>query len=222
MTNRPTFPSALTLGVLAIALLVAGCGYVRRPEERTDDGLVRVHSRDVAGVYRAPGAEFRQYRKVILEPAVVAFRPRWREAHADVTDNQLMLIVQDAVALFYEEFKRELIEKGGYEFAEEPGPDVLLISPRVTDLNIHAPDWSPKTYVPSTLTMQVSGDLHDGVSNALVGRVIIFENSEDSGGFGLTLADRVTNAHEMRMGFRKWSKMIIEALNVAKATRPPI
>jgi hypothetical protein len=48
-----------------------------------------------------------------------------------------------------------------------------------------------------------------------------FEGADDSAGFKLTLADRVTNAHEMRMGIRRWSKMIVEALNVAKATRPP-
>ena len=227
MTNRLKIPAALILGMVASSLLVAGCGYVRRPEERTGDGLVRVHSRDVAGVYRAPGAEFGQYRKVILEPAVIAFRPGWRAAHMDISDRQLMQIVQDSVALFYEEFRRELVDKGPYEFAEQPGPDVLLISPRVVDLDILAPAASvgepPMTYTSAPVIMEVSGDLRDGVTNELVGRIIVLPEEEDRfGGHRLSLADRVRNTHEMRIGFRKWAQMVNEALIVAKATKPPI
>ncbi len=226
MWNRQKIPAALILGMVASSLLAAGCGYVRRPEERTDDGLVRVHSRDVAGAYRAPGAEFGQYKKVILEPAVIEFRPGWRSAHMDISDRQLMQIVQDSVALFYEEFKRELIDKGQYEFAEQPGPDVLLISPRIVDLDILAPAASvgepPMTYTSAPVIMQVAGDLRDGITNDLVGRVIVLPEVEDRfGGHDLSLADRVRNTHEMRIGLRKWVQILNEALIVAKATQPP-
>ena len=39
-------------GVFFMVGLLAGCGYTRVPEERTDDGLVRVPSRASGGVYR--------------------------------------------------------------------------------------------------------------------------------------------------------------------------
>src|SRR5690349_22559077 len=54
--------------VVALSVVIGGCGYTRLPEERTDDGLVRVPSRASGGVYRNPSADFTPYKRVILEP----------------------------------------------------------------------------------------------------------------------------------------------------------
>jgi hypothetical protein len=69
--------------------------------------------------------------------------------------------------------------------------------------------------------MQVTGDLRSAESNALLARVVILEGQSRYGFNELRLANRTTNAHEMRLAFSKWSKLVREALNVAKATRPP-
>ena len=214
-----------SFSVLIVAgALIAGCNYVRGPEERTDDGLVRVPSRAAGGVYRLPGQEFTQYKRVLLEPAIIEFRSGWRDLHKEVTDGELARIRKEAVELFRKEFTRELVDRGKYEFADALGPDVLLVTPRVVDLDIPAPDAGTevgtKSFTPGPIKMQVTGDLRDGASNALVARVIIFEGQERYGFNELRLANRVTNAHEMRLGFGKWSKMVHEALNVAKASKP--
>jgi hypothetical protein len=202
----------------------AGCSYTRGPEERTDDGLVRVPSRAAGGVYRLPGAEFSQYKRVILEPAIVEFKSGWRDVHKEVSDAEVARIRKEAVELFRKEFTRELVDRGKYEYADALGEDVLLVTPRVVDLDIPAPDAGTevgtKSYTPGPIKMQVTGDLRDGASNALVARVIIFEGQERYGFNELRLANRTTNAHEMRLGFGKWSKMVREALNVAKASQP--
>ena len=62
-------------------------------------------------------------------------------------------------------------------------------------------------------------DTSDATSNKLLARIIIFEGQTRYGFDELRLANRSTNAHEMRLGFGKWSMMVREALNVAKATR---
>lgn len=205
-------------------VLVAGCNYVRGPEERTDDGLVRVPSRAAGGVYRLPGQEFNQYKRVLLEPAIIEFKSGWRDAHKEVTDAELTRIRKEAVELFRKEFTRELVDRGKYEFADALGADVLLVTPRVVDLDIPAPDAGSeigtKSYTPGPIKMQITGDLRDGASNALVARVITFEGEQRYGFNELRLANRTTNAHEMRLGFGKWSKMVHEALNVAKASKP--
>jgi hypothetical protein len=36
----------------------------------------------------------------------------------------------------------------------------------------------------------------------------------------LRLANRVTNAHEIRTSLGKWSRLVREAVDVAKATKP--
>jgi hypothetical protein len=214
-----------TAGLLILmGAWVAGCGYVRGPEERTDDGLVRVPSRAAGGVYRLPGAEFSQYKRVMLEPAIIEFRSGWRDMHREVSDADVARIRKEAVELFRKEFARELVDRGRYEFADVLAADVLLVTPRVVDLDIAAPDAGneigTKSYTPGPIKMQVTGELRDGASNALVARVIVFEGQERYGFNEMRLANRTTNAHELRLGFAKWSKMVHEALNVAKASKP--
>jgi hypothetical protein len=219
--------AAALVAALAAALVVglsAGCAADRRPEEHTDDGLVRVPSRASGGVYRAPGASFMQYRRIILEPPTIAFTADWRESHPEVSDVELRRIRAEAVQLFREEFKRELVDRGPYKFADAPAADVLRVAPRVVDLDIPAPDPGSevgmRSYTPGPVKMQVAGDFHDAESNALLGRVIVFEGQSQYAFNQLRQADRTSNAHEMRLGFAKWSRMFHEALNVAKAGHP--
>ena len=117
-----------------------------------------------------------------------------------------------------------VVEDGPYEFADAPAPDVLLIVPRIVDLDIPAPETNNpigvKQYTPGPVKMQVIGEMRDASSNTLVARVIVFEGQERYGINDFRLANRVTNSHEMRMGFAKWSRMALEALNVAKAGQP--
>ena len=42
------------------------------------DGLQRVQAKRFALVYIPPGADFRQYTKVMIEPTEVAFQKNWR------------------------------------------------------------------------------------------------------------------------------------------------
>src|SRR3954467_4252421 len=41
------------------------------------DGLVRVKSKRLKYVYLLPGADFREYRRVMLDPTELAFRKNW-------------------------------------------------------------------------------------------------------------------------------------------------
>lgn len=212
------------LALVALTCLLAACGHTRGPEEKTDDGLVRVPSRAAGGVYRAPASDFTPYKKLILEPPTIEFTAKWRDKHPEVSDREVTRIRNEAVTLFREEFIKELVKGGVYEFADAPGPDVLLVTPRVVDLDILAPDAGSeigqRSYTPGPVKMQVTGDLRDAASNLLVARVIIIEGENRYAFNEMRLANRSSNAHEMRLAFARWSRMVHEALNVAKATRP--
>jgi len=211
--------------LLALAFM-AGCAADRPPEEWTDDGLYRVPSRSHGGVYRLPDANFGQYRRVILEPPSIGFIEDWRENHPEVSQAVFERIRTEAVRLFREEFTREFVERGSYTFAEDPGPDVLLVIPSIEELNIVAPDAGAEpgreTYTRSPISMTITGDLRDASTNTLVGRVIMFEKGARSG-FSeneMRIANRVTNAHEQRQAYSKWARLVREAIDVAKAERP--
>lgn len=205
-------------------ILAAGCAADRPPEEITPDGLVRVPSRSAGGVYRAPDASFIQYRRVILEPPSIGFVKKWMDNHPDVSATEIARMRAETVSLFRQEFARELVERGPYEFAEDPAADVLLVVPTIDDLDIVAPESSvepgTRTYTTGPVTMKVTGELRDAQTGRLVGRVITYQPPERYPFNEFRIANRVTNAHEQRMVFAKWSRLVREALNVAKAERP--
>ena len=209
---------------LILGLALAGCAADRPPEEITDDGLVRVASRSVGGVYRAPDATFTQYRRIILEPPSIGFKKDWRENHPEVTQAEFARMRAEAIELFRDEFAREFVRRGTYAFAEDPAADVLLVIPNIEDLNIVAPEPGDapgtRTYTSGPVTMKITGDLRDALTGKLVGRVTMYQQDERYAFNEMRMANRVTNAHEQRVVFAKWARLVREALDVAKADRP--
>jgi hypothetical protein len=200
--------------------LASGCAADRPPDEITGDGLVRVPSRSIGGVYRDPQASFTKYRRVMLEPPSISFIKDWREKHPEVETVALARILSDTVALFREEFMREFVEHGPYTISEDLDPDVLRVIPAIEELDIAAPDAGigASTYTNSPVSMRITGDLRDASTGKLVGRVILFEPPIRTD--RLREGNRATNAHEQRLVFAKWTRLVLEALNVAKAERP--
>lgn len=203
--------------LIVCAGLASGCAADRRPEEVTPDGLVRAPSHDSGGVYRAPDASFTQYRRIILEPPSISFVENWREKHPEVTTAQIARMLHESVGLFREEFTREFVETGAYEFAEDFAADVLLIVPAIEELDIPAPD---RGSVVKPVSMKITGELRDSLSGKVVARVITYQPSDQYSMYGWRNASRVTNAHEQRIVFTRWSRLVREALNVAKTAAP--
>jgi hypothetical protein len=205
-------------------LLFAGCKGQLPPEERTDDGLVRVPSRASGGVYRNLEANFTAYKRVMIEPLTIEFRPDWRRQHPEVDDAELRRIQAEAAKLFREEFIEVLVDEGPYELTEVREPDVMVVVPRVLDMDIPAPDAGVepgvRSYAPHPVKYQMNGEVRDAMNGAVLLRVIMFEGQERYAFGELRLANRVTNAHEMRSGFTRWSRLVREALDVAKVAPP--
>jgi hypothetical protein len=218
--------SRLGFGLVLAAALASGCETADRPpEEVTADGLVRVPARSVGGVYRALDATFMQYQRLILEPPSISFIKDWEERHPKVTPKDMARIRTESVNLFRDEFSRELVKRGSYEFADEPAPDVLLVIPAIEDFDMTAPESASEAFTRSyttgrPVTMKVTGDLRDAQSGKLVGRVILYRPPEQYPNNELRIADRTTIAHEQRLVFADWSALVREALNVAKAEKP--
>lgn len=210
--------------LLVGASLLTGCAADRPPDEITPDGLVRVPSRASGGVYRAPDATFLQYRRIILEPPSVSFTKTWAEQHPDVSAAELARMRAESVQMFRDEFAREFVKRGPYQFAEDPAPDVLLVVPAIEELNIAAPEVAnastTRTYTTGPVSMKITGDLRDALTGQVVGRVITYAPQERYAFNELRIANRATNAHEQRQVFAKWARLVREALNVAKAERP--
>src|SRR5687767_2735842 len=104
-------------------------------QEATNDnweGLVSVRPKKLDALALIPGADFRPYRKLMLEPATIAFRKDW------VTGNNRVALAQritqedaaDIAAAVRENFTdvfTEAFRKAGYEIVAAPGSDVLRV-----------------------------------------------------------------------------------------------
>ena len=66
----------LLTAAIASALLVPSTGMAKAPS--TWDGLVLTKSKHFDLVYLQPGADFRGYTKVMIDPTEVAFQKNWQ------------------------------------------------------------------------------------------------------------------------------------------------
>lgn len=205
-----------------VVLLASGCTPLKIPQETTNDGLVRVASRSLGGVYRDPDATFEQYQRLILEPPSISFIEGWAEKHPGVGSKELARLRAESIQLFRDEFKREFVTRGPYGFADEPAADVLLVVPSIEELDMKIPAYgmepSSYTVLPGRLvTMKVTGDLRDALTGKVIGRVIYY-HPEDP--IGARLVQRSAIVREQSIAFEQWTRLAHEALGVAKTVKP--
>lgn len=205
--------------------LVAARAVPAEPAETTPDGLVRVPSRRSGGVFREPGWPFTQYQRLIVEPVVISFIKDWEKNHEkEISEKEIRRIRDETSKAFREEFERELITRGKYRFANEAAADVLIVVPTITELDIPAPDsdmLDRDSYAPRSVGLRITGELRDATTSRLVGRVDTFAGGDRYGMNELRPVNRGTNSHEIGNGIRQWTRLLREALNVAKNERRP-
>ncbi len=213
----------LRVGILAVFVLLAGCKGSLPPPETTPDGLTRVPSRTAGGVYRNLDADFTRYKRLMIEPLTVEFRDGWRQQHRNVSDSELRRIQLETSQAFREVFTQILVEEGPFELADVREADVFVVVPRMVDLKIPAPenegDAGYSSYTTKPVSLQLNGELRDGVSGTLLLRVIVIDSEDREkmiGGSG----GRVGNAREIRDSLERWSRLVREAIDVAKTAKP--
>lgn len=213
----------MRVGFLAVFALLAACTASLPPAETTVDGLARVPSRPEGGVYRYLDADFTRYKRLMIEPLTVEFRKGWRKQHPDVSDSEVRRIQAETAKTFLEEFTEILVDEGPFELAEVRETDVLVVVPRMLDLKIPAPeteqDAGYRSSSPRPVSMQMTGELRDGVNGDVMLRVIMID-SEDREKYAIPGPNRLANAHEIRDGLERWSRLVREAIDVAKASKP--
>jgi hypothetical protein len=210
-------------------MLVGSCGATLAADAPASwDGLVEVKPRRMDAAYLLPGADFRAYTKVMIDPTQVAFQKDWqkrinnnRRLSDRVDDEQAQKILAAARANFDDVFADEFT-KAGYTIVEQPGPDVLRVSTAVINLYINAPDTmsAGRSYSftteagEATLVLEV----RDSSSGALMGRAL--DRRETRGSAGMQRSSSVTNQAEFRALFRHWASIAAQGLEELKGLSP--
>lgn len=214
--------------VAALALFVAGAA-VAAEAPASWDGLVEVKPKRMDAAFLLPGADFRPYTKLMVDPTQVAFSKDWmksindqtRDLSRKVTDEDAARILESARANFDDVF-REAFTKAGYEVVSTPGPDVMRVATGVLNLYLNAPDTMSagrsRTYTTNAGEATLVIEVRDSMTGALLGRVI--DQRETRSSARPQLATSVSNTSDFRMLFRSWANIATTGLEELKAHSP--
>jgi uncharacterized protein DUF3313 len=205
----------MKLRTLAIAaLLTTGVTAPVLAASVPADGLVPVSSSQLDELYLAPGTSVSGYRKVMIDPASVAFHPYWLkhsynrdiEVVAPVREDEINRIAHDAASSAYNGLV-EAFRARGYEIVTAPGPGVLRLSPAVSDLYVNAPTRSTpyrtKSYTREPGDAVFRLEARDSVTGAVLGRVAHHGRATQVS--RLSRADDVSNLFWLDTVLRRWA-----------------
>lgn len=189
--------------------------------ELSFDGLNRVNNARFAGVWVRKGSDFSVYKKLLVLPAEIAYKsdhPKGDEETGFPLDERQMRKLRE---LLQEVFNDELAQ-GGWQFADAPGPDVLLLQGGLIDLVVRVPTDRRQssrggTWVSSYGAMTLVVQLYDSQTRQILARVIDRREVEPSSGLELSKAE-LSASVELRTFFERWAKRLREGLDTARAS----
>lgn len=217
-------------GMLAAALLVGSVPLLAQSQATEDnwDGLVRVKSDKIELVYLAPGADFRPYTQVILDPSEMAMQKNWlRDQRRDASSLGSQPTERDVIRALdqgrkqFDGYFAEAFTKAGFTIATAPGPDVVRIRSGVVDIDVVAPDTAvsarSRTYSEEAGSATLIVEVRDSVTNALLGRAIERRVAGDNGPW---VRNAATNRADFDQLFRRWAETSAKGLVELKALSP--
>jgi hypothetical protein len=192
------------------------------------DGLIEVKAKKMDAAYLLPGADFRPYTKVIVDPTQVAFRKDWIRSQNDNRDLSRKVSQEDADKILaaarsnFDDVFAEAFTKAGYAVVTAPGPDVLRISTAVVNLYVNAPDVmaAGRSYSFTTEAGEATLviETRDAQTGALLGRVLDRRETRGTGSMQMTTS--ATNVSEFRSLFKQWAGITVKGLDELKAHSP--
>lgn len=218
------------VAVCAAACLLTGVSPAVAASKAPDtwDGLARIDAKRFDAAYLLPGADFRSYTKVILDPTEVAFEKDWlRDHNRNATSISQRISEGDArkgldlVRTGFEETFRKAYPEAGYQVVTEPGPDVLRVRTAVTNLYVAAPDQATsgrsRTYTREAGAATVIVEVRDSLSGAVLGRAVDARTTGDTGPY---FRNSVSNRAAFMSLFQRWARISLDGLAELKARSP--
>jgi hypothetical protein len=223
--NRRLLVSVAFLAVFSAGGLVTAAAAADAPT--TWDGMVRVKSKALRYVYLLPGADFRAYHKVMIDPTEVAFDKNWMRDYNSttrsrrVTDSEVQKAIDEGGKAATDLFTKSYAG-GGYAVVTTPGPDVLRIRTAVVNLRVTAPDvptaGRSMSYSSDSGSATLVVEARDSVTGALLGRAIDSQMAGDSN-YMLPRSSVINRADFEQLG-RNWAKRSVKGLDTLKTMSP--
>ena len=208
--------------VWALAMAVCAGGLAAAESELPEishDGLHLIADSEVAAAWVRPGADLGVYRRLMIEEVEVAFRQNWerdqnRGSVHRVRSRDVERIKQAMADLFHEVFVDELEGEGGWEIVKKPEGDVLLLRPKILDLDVSAPDLNragrSRNFASSAGAATLLLELYDSVSGEILARAV--DRQADNATI-MWRTNRVTNTAAARRILTRWARLLRDRLD---------
>jgi hypothetical protein len=192
------------------------------------DGLVQVKSKRLDLVYLMPGADFRSYTKVMIDPTEVAFEKNWRRNYNSsatglsgrISETELQDTINKAIPEATDIFTNAW-QKGGYAVVTSPGPDVLRVKTGVVNIRVNAPDTNmsarSRTFSEEAGSATLFIEARDSTTGALLGRAVDQRIVGDNGALWRTT---VSNRGDFRDVVKSWADTSVRGMAELKALSP--
>lgn len=216
----------LTVALATLMLAAGPVGAAKPPA--TWDGLVQVKSKRLDLVYLQPGADFRGYTKVLIEPTEVAFAKDWQRQYNSstralsrrVSDSEMQRMISDGAAAASDIFAKAWT-KGGYAVVDTPGPDVLRVKTGVVNIAVNAPDRpSPgrsMSFSEEAGRATLFVEARDSMTGALLGRAV---DQRTIGDNMAALRTSVSNRSDFRYQLQNWADISVKGVTELKSLSP--
>ena len=195
----------------------------------TWDSLHRVKGKRMDEVYLLPGADFRAYTKVMMDPTEVAFQKNWlRDYNSSTMGLSQRISDKDAQDILgaaktgFESIFTKAYTDAGYQVVTQPGPDVLRLRTAVINLTVAAPDTMTagrtRTYSREAGAATVVIEVRDSVTGAILGRAVDRQDIGDNS--FMFRRTSVSNRADFERAFGSWAKASANGLTELKALSP--
>ena len=180
----------------------------------------------VPGGWVLDGADFSEYKSVMIVDVGVAFKKNWRRDYnrdevslsSQVSKSDAEKIKQRLADEVKKVFTAEL-EKAGYTVADYDvklaEADILVLRPAIGDLVVTAPDIQSagmgRTFTASAGGMTLYLDFFDSVTSSKLASVVDRKNAQDNG--MIQMSNRVTNKSEADRMLKKWAGLLIAKMD---------
>jgi hypothetical protein len=193
------------------------------------DGLIEIKPKRLEAAYLLPGADFRPYVKLMIDPVEVAFKKDWaKNYNRDATTLSQRLTQEDidriskAARDNFAEVFTEAYKNAGLEIVTAPGPDVLRVRPGVVDLYVTAPDTMTsgrsRTFTTESGQATLFLEVRDSTSGALLGRALDRRATRNTG--RVQISNSVTNLSDFRILFKQWADISVKGFQELREMSP--
>jgi hypothetical protein len=213
--------------VAASALIAFSNGPAGAKPPTNWDGLVQVPAKSVDYLYLRPGADFRQYTSLILDPTQVAFRKNWqkdinrdRRGSPQISDSDVRQAIDEAQGKLGSAFGKRFGETG-FPIVTAPAANALRVFVGIANVDVTSPDLNSSTrgrvYSEQAGYATLVVEVRDSLTGELLGRAV---DHGVAGDHLVTWRNSTTNWADFDHLFDQWAMISAKGFRKLIASSP--